>query len=269
MMSLETLGLAVVPPPRANVFMEAREVDDVAKKPAAAEVEECSTSSSSSIGRNSDDDDDVSSERSMDSNSNENGENEAQSSYNGPLHAMESLEQVLPIRRGISKFYNGKSKSFTSLGDAASTPSMKDIAKPENAYTRRRRNLMAFNHVWDNKSRSSMLRSNSGGIYKRTTTLSSSRSSLALAVAMNNSESSSSMTSSEDSTTSSSNSTPQLLLPPLHPRSNKASVSPTSLLQRSFSPWRSFSMADLHHCAIAATVKIPSPSLGDETAHPS
>ena len=145
---------------------------------------------------------------------------------------------------------------------------MKDIAKPENAYTRRRRNLMAFNHVWD-KNRSSLLRSNSGGISKRT--ISTSRSSLALAVAMNNSESSSSITS-EDSTSSSSNSSPQQLLPPLHPR-NRASASgaaaPSSPLQRNFSAWRSFSLADLHHCAIAATVKISSPSLGDETAHPS
>ncbi|MED6221448.1 hypothetical protein PIB30_054773 [Stylosanthes scabra] len=251
-MRLKTLGLAVEPPPRANVFME-------------VEKSECSTTSSSSIGRNNDDDEVVSSERSMENNTNE---NEAQSSFNNnqPLHAMETLEQVLPMRRGISKYYNGKSKSFTSLGDAASTPLIKDIAKPDNAYTRRRRNLMAFNHVWDNKNRNSLLRSNSGGIYKRTT-LSTSRGSLALAVAMNNSESSSSMTSSEDSTTSSLNLSPQLLLPPLHPHSNKAS--PTSPLQSNFSTWRSFSMADLHHCAIAATVKIQSPSLGDETAHPS
>jgi len=49
--------------------------------------EECSTSSS--IGRNSD----VSSERSV-----EGGENEVESAYRGPLHAMETLEEVLPIR---------------------------------------------------------------------------------------------------------------------------------------------------------------------------
>ena len=89
MMGVETMGLAVSP--RANVFMEAREDDDVAKAE-EEEEERCSATSSSSIGRNSD----VSSERSMDDN--ENGENEAESAYNGPLHAMETLEQVLPIR---------------------------------------------------------------------------------------------------------------------------------------------------------------------------
>lgn len=56
--------------------------------------EVCSTTSSSSIGRNSDD---VSSERSMDESVN--GENEAESAYNGgALHHMEALEEVLPIR---------------------------------------------------------------------------------------------------------------------------------------------------------------------------
>ncbi|TKY57999.1 hypothetical protein E2542_SST15054 [Spatholobus suberectus] len=170
---------------RASVLIDAPGED-------AAE-EQCSTSSSS-IGRNSD----VSSERSM-----EEGENEVESAYHGPLHAMETLEEVLPIRRGISKFYNGKSKSFTTLADAASSPSVKDIAKPENAYTRRRRNLMALNHVWD-RNRNYPLRSSGGGICKRSISL--SRSALALAVAMNNSDSSSSITS-EDSG-SSSNSLP-------------------------------------------------------------
>lgn len=47
-------------------------------------------------------------------------------------------------RRGISTFYNGKSKSFTCLADVwpSSTSSIQDIAKPENAYTRKRRNLL-------------------------------------------------------------------------------------------------------------------------------
>lgn len=167
-------------------------------------------------------------------------------------------------RRGISQFYNGKSKSFTSLGDAASTPSVKDLVKPENAYTRRRRNLMAFNHVWDKNRSYPPLRSNGGGISKRTMSL--SRSALALAVAMSNSDSSSSITS-EDSTCSSNSS-----LPPLHPRNRVSSSSssvaaPSSPLQRNFSSWRSFSLVDLHHCAIAATIKMSSSSsIENETA---
>ncbi|XP_027368932.1 uncharacterized protein LOC113874887 [Abrus precatorius] len=241
MMGLETVG------PRASVLLHAPG-KDVAE-------EQCCTSSSS-IGRNSD----VSSERSM---GECDGENEAESVYKGPLHAMETLEEVLPIRRGISNFYNGKSKSFTSLADATSSPSVKDIAKPENAYSRKRRNLMAFSHVWD-KNRNCSLRSNGGGISKRSISL--SKSALALAVAINNSESSSSITS-EDST-SSSNPLPSPL-PPLHPRyrvSSSAAV-PSSPLQRNFSSWRSFSVADLqHHCAIAATIKMSS-SIGNEAAH--
>lgn len=51
---------------------------------------------------------------------------------------------IFCYRRGISNFYNGKSKSFTSLADSTTSSSIQDIAKPENAYTRKRRNLGAF-----------------------------------------------------------------------------------------------------------------------------
>ncbi|KAL2317938.1 hypothetical protein Fmac_031814 [Flemingia macrophylla] len=220
-------------------------------------MEQCSTSSSSSIGRNSD----VLSERST-----EEGENEVESPYHAPLLAMETLQEVLPIRRGISNFYNGKSKSFTTLADAVSTPSVKDIAKPENAYARRRRNLMALNHVWD-KHRNYPLRSSGGGICKRSISL--SRSTLALAVSMNNSDSSSSITS-EDSGTSFNSIPSPSLLPPLHPRNGVPSsgAGPSSPSPRNCPSWRSFSLADLQqHCAIAATIKISSSSIGNETAH--
>ncbi|CAN7091063.1 unnamed protein product [Brassica rapa subsp. narinosa] len=85
-----------------------------------------SLSSSSPIGKNSDD---------------EGGENEAESPYKGPLDMMKSLEEVLPIRRGISKFYKGKSKSFMSLNNTESL-SLKDLGRPDNLYSRRRRNLL-------------------------------------------------------------------------------------------------------------------------------
>ncbi|KAF2304266.1 hypothetical protein GH714_029026 [Hevea brasiliensis] len=156
---------------------------------------------------------------------------------------MDSLEEALPIRRGISKFYNGKSKSFTSLAEVSSSSSIKDIAKPENAYSKRRKSLLALSHVWD-KNRCFPHRSNGGGISKRPISL--SRSTLALAVAMSSSESISS--TSEDST-SSSKSPPQL--PPLHPRSRTSHNNLASLPspQETFSPWRSFSVADLQQCA--------------------
>ncbi|CAA7041795.1 unnamed protein product [Microthlaspi erraticum] len=88
-----------------------------------------SSSSSVSIGVNSSDD--------------EAGENEAESRYKGPLDTMDALQEVLPIRRGISKFYNGKSTSFRSLADVESMQ-VKDVGRPENLFTRRRRNH--FNH---------------------------------------------------------------------------------------------------------------------------
>ncbi|CAI8599485.1 unnamed protein product [Vicia faba] len=173
--------------------------------------DQCSSSSTSSIGKDSDvpkcgDIDD---------------ENEAQSAYkyDEPFYMMDSLEH-LPIRKGISKFYDGKSKSFMSLANAVSAPSVKDIAKPENAYTRRRRNLMAFNHVWE-KNRNFLLRSNNGGICKRT--LSLNRSTVALASAMNCD--SSSCCSSEESTSSSNPRSP----PPIRGNQvSRASSSPSS-----------------------------------------
>ncbi|KAL3838606.1 hypothetical protein ACJIZ3_023197 [Penstemon smallii] len=163
----------------------------------------CSDESSSSIGKNSD-----ISENSMEKSGD--GE-EVQSSYKGPLDAMEALEEVLPIRRGISTFYNGKSKSFASLADASSTSSIKDLAKPENAYMRKRRNLLACNLKWDKT------RNNGGGISKRVT--SSSRTALALAVAMNNSKGVG--------------------------ECNVAGSLPLSCLKKDFTSWRSFSLADL------------------------
>ncbi|CAI9771502.1 unnamed protein product [Fraxinus pennsylvanica] len=168
-----------------------------------------SASESSSIGKNSD-----ISEKSLD-----NLDEEVQSSYKGPLDAMDALEEVLPIRRGISRFYNGKSKSFASLADASSS-SIKNLSKPENAYTRKRRNLLVCSIAsWDVKNRSSLLRSNGGGISKRMTN--SSRTTLALAVAMSNSGSDK------------------------HPTECNSSGSSLSSPRKDFPVWRSFSLADL------------------------
>jgi hypothetical protein len=47
-------------------------------------------------------------------------------------------------RRGLSNFYAGKSKSFTSLGEAAAKAAAKEIAKPENPFNKRRRVLAAW-----------------------------------------------------------------------------------------------------------------------------
>ncbi|RZC85996.1 hypothetical protein C5167_026667 [Papaver somniferum] len=219
-----------------------------------------SCSSSSSIGKNSDlsnggggggsDDDD----------------GEVQSSYKGgPFDSMvDSLEDVLPIRKGISKFYCGKSKSFTSLRDATSSSSIKEIAKPENVYSKKRKNLLACSIILGDKSKNFPLRSNGGGISKRSIT--TSRSSLALAVAMNKTNSNESNCTSENSS-----SPPPLprYRPPLHPNAKQAfnkddiesplNSSPSSP-QKGFSntSWRSFSLADLQYAAAnSATASNP------------
>ncbi|XP_021749807.1 uncharacterized protein LOC110715533 [Chenopodium quinoa] len=59
------------------------------------------------------------------------------SSPNGPLYELSDLMNQLPInffRRGLSKFYQGKSQSFTSLAKVAS---LEDLAKKDTPYQRR------------------------------------------------------------------------------------------------------------------------------------
>lgn len=171
-----------------------------------------SCSSSSSIGKNSD-----ISEGSMEKTDDS---EEVQSSYKSPLNSMETLEEVLPMRKGISRFYNGKSKSFTSLREA----STKDLAKPENAYIRKRRNLLGCGNR------------NRGGISKRVTN--SSRTTLALAAAMNCCSSSNSNTTSSFPFVSR-----------LNPHFNRSNGLNSPCLSRgNFSGWRSFSLADLQQC---------------------
>ncbi|KAH0644985.1 hypothetical protein KY284_032869 [Solanum tuberosum] len=62
-----------------------------------------------------------------------------------PFTSIQPLHQVLPIRKGMSRFYNGKSKSFTSLREASTSSSAKELAKPENAsyINKKRRNILA------------------------------------------------------------------------------------------------------------------------------
>lgn len=137
-------------------------------------------------------------------------------------------------RKGISKFYSGKSKSFTSLADASNS-SIKEIAKPENAYTRKRKNLIATSIMMD-KNQNKPLQTNGSGISKRLT--SSRRSSFSHS---GTPTSSSESITSEHSNTSSS-SPPRL--PPL-PTRPKAALNNAWMAQPSFSSRRAFSLADL------------------------
>ncbi|XP_015572921.1 protein OXIDATIVE STRESS 3 LIKE 2-like [Ricinus communis] len=182
--------------------------------------EDDSSSSSSSIGRNSDED--------------SGEESEVQSSIRGPLHSMGALEEVLPIKKGISKFYNGKSKSFTSLADASSASSVKDFVKPENPYTRKRKNLLARNIICDDNFPP---KDNGSCVSKRPAT------------SMNCPKSKNKRIESQSMSSSSSSH-----LPPLHPRVKTSHGNGSCLppVQRN-SNWRSFSLSDLQCAAAAAT----------------
>ncbi|CAD6224348.1 unnamed protein product [Miscanthus lutarioriparius] len=59
------------------------------------------------------------------------------------LGCLDALEDSLPIKKGLSSFYSGKSKSFTSLAEATSTVAAAKelLAKPENPFNKRRRIL--------------------------------------------------------------------------------------------------------------------------------
>ncbi|KAG8087890.1 hypothetical protein GUJ93_ZPchr0010g8396 [Zizania palustris] len=101
------------------------------------------SSDNSSIGENS------SSEKAADGEEEEGEEVESKVKEEGGLGihglgTLESLEDALPIKRGLSNFYAGKSKSFTSLAEAAAKAAAKEIAKPENPFNKRRRVLAAW-----------------------------------------------------------------------------------------------------------------------------
>lgn len=204
--------------------------------PVGGEREDCS--SSSSIGRNSDVSEVLSDGEDSD---------EAQSSYKGPLDTLNALEQVLPIKRGISSFYNGKSKSFTSLADVSSAVSIKELAKPEDPYTRKRKNLLAYNNLLD-KNHNHQFKSNGRGTSKKPANC--GRNTMVLGMTVKSCD----MNHSGDSdSTASSN---LHYLPPLHPQGKKSpsngSLPPPP--QRN-SPWRSFSLSDLQ-CVAAASPNI-------------
>ncbi|KAM3394321.1 hypothetical protein CQW23_09486 [Capsicum baccatum] len=57
------------------------------------------------------------------------------------LQNMSTLLQELPFKRGLSKHYNGKSQSFTSLSNVRS---LEDLAKPENPYNKKLKSCKSY-----------------------------------------------------------------------------------------------------------------------------
>lgn len=101
---------------------------------------EASSHSSSSIG--------------SESSSGDDDRDEAESKINdGALGSLEAIEESLPIKRGLSNFFTGKSRSFQSLAEVA-TARVEDVAKPENPFNKRRRLLMACKNSWSKRAKS-------------------------------------------------------------------------------------------------------------------
>ncbi|KAJ0582713.1 hypothetical protein HanHA300_Chr04g0155151 [Helianthus annuus] len=181
--------------------------------PAVKEEED--SAASSSIGNNSDDD---SGDGDGEVQSNGNGDGEVQSNGNGDglLNGFHDLEKVLPIK-GISTFYAGKSKSYGSLADAVSVPTIQDIVKPEDAYSRKRKNMLAHQALFDKGGESD-------GVAKK--------------LARNGHES---------ADQSALGSMAGRALPPLPCNNRKSSTNELSSSPRMYmsSPWRSLSLSDL------------------------
>ncbi|KAJ1268746.1 hypothetical protein BS78_07G158500 [Paspalum vaginatum] len=186
--------------------------------------------SSSSIGRDSDECSPPGKE--------EEGEGEVQSAYGGGLAGLEALEEALPIRRSISKFYNGKSKSFACLKEAiTSSGSAKDITKAENAYSRKRKNLLAYSIMYGNSHETAAAQVYETAPPKRLASL--SRNSL-VTLASSSSRSSSSISIEE-------NELPEHIHSPHSPDGFIATPGSGSCVPNASSaPMRSLSMMDLH-----------------------
>ncbi|XP_019154116.1 PREDICTED: uncharacterized protein LOC109150612 [Ipomoea nil] len=215
------------------------DVNEEKKREKMDGVDDSCSSSTSSIGKNSD-----LSEGSLEEKSDDT--EEVQSPLKPPsFHSIHPLEEALPIRRGISRFYNGRSKSFTTLREASSSSSIKELAKPENAYIRKRRNLLACALYLENngngKAKSSPFRYHGGGgISKKGANF--SKTSLALATAMTCSSA-----SSNDETILRSSPAISRLNPLFKGCQGNALPSSPYSVQRSLA-WRSFSLADLQQC---------------------
>ncbi|XP_027359394.1 uncharacterized protein LOC113868040 [Abrus precatorius] len=60
---------------------------------------------------------------------------------NGPLYELSNLMNHLPIKRGLSMFYQGKAQSFTSL---ARVQSIEDLPKKDTPYRKRMKSCKSY-----------------------------------------------------------------------------------------------------------------------------
>lgn len=66
--------------------------------------------------------------------------------------SLDALEHSLPTKKGLSSYYAGRSKSFGNLSDVKS---VNDMQKADNAFNKRRRNILAYKlSYWSSSSSS-------------------------------------------------------------------------------------------------------------------
>ncbi|KAG0475617.1 hypothetical protein HPP92_015303 [Vanilla planifolia] len=83
-------------------------------------------------------------------------EAESKLKEHGVLGSLISLEDSLPIKRGLSSFFSGKARSFASLAEVGGGNAV-DLVKPENPFNKRRRLLMACKASWKRRASYSSL----------------------------------------------------------------------------------------------------------------
>lgn len=107
------------------------------------EQEDSSSSKSSSIGVPGDSDEEEEEDGVVSSAEDAKGGSGKGGGF-GSFGSLASLEDSLPIKRGLSNHFAGKSKSFSNLAEANLTEavsSAKDLEKPEHPFNKRRRIL--------------------------------------------------------------------------------------------------------------------------------
>ncbi|KAI8032170.1 hypothetical protein LOK49_LG01G02660 [Camellia lanceoleosa] len=94
----------------------------------------------------------------------------------GPLHDMSSLMQHLPLKRGLSNYFQGKSQSFTSLSNVRC---LEDLVKPDNPNNKKLKSCQSYGGLSSDQSHQSHRSSapSSSNHFPRTITASSSSSS--------------------------------------------------------------------------------------------
>ncbi|XP_073158163.1 protein OXIDATIVE STRESS 3-like [Henckelia pumila] len=107
------------------------------KKSDCGSMESCFSSINDSIDSSSS----LSSELVDDASSTPSSSDSSTSPRLGPLFELAELMSQLPIKRGLSKYYHGKSQTFGSL---ASAKSLEDLAKKESSYIERMKSCKSY-----------------------------------------------------------------------------------------------------------------------------